>query len=73
MTEPKFKVGDWVMCIRNPQDSSSGGSGWKKDLVFEIIKVIETRLGNCYFGGEGGHGVFEGWLVRQDYTQLKIE
>jgi len=61
----KFKVGDKVICIENP-DSRDGdeyndgrGAGWKLGHKFAIQKITGVMHHPILWGGVKGCGVFE--------------
>lgn len=61
----KFKVGDKVRCINNPNGRPGAGVGYKEGLEFTVDRVAEYSMGSgrdCYFGGVGGAGVYEDYL-----------
>lgn len=76
--KPKFKVGDEVICIDNPNrklkgiDNDGYGHGWKEGLKFKIEGIsMEERI---LWGGLKGNGVYEDCvqLVSED-IQRKLE
>ena len=75
MKKTKFKVGDMVRCVDNPDpknldDYKGRGHGWELDRVFKIVNIISRGIA----WGVDSYGVYitalelaEGPSVELDY------
>ena len=66
-TKTMFGVGSVVRCIGESHgfgntDPSFAGFGWKKGLVFKVVRVENFFGSTIYYGGIKGNGVREAWL-----------
>jgi hypothetical protein len=66
----RFRKGDWVRCLDVSEEGHNfAGHGFKEGLIFRVTDVsVFGREEAVYFGGHGGHGVFEKFLVRAHYN-----
>ena len=69
----RFKVGDKVVCIENPDALAKGkvlhpcypGGGWIKDKIFKIAEISKYEDDNVYWPVGGGNGIW-GKFLRLD-------
>jgi len=60
----KYKIGQTVICIENPEgkvtsDCDGKGAGWEEGLIFKIIKIDEGVEGNnILWDGKNDCGVY---------------